>query len=167
LVFANRTYEMPGAKTFEDYFKESMKSVGCPVPPTTFTTITTATAMVNAMIGAVAKLGAGATLAELWVSVGIAGAGKAGAAAAAVEIGVAAGAITAAAYVGACIGALLYATQMSLGLDPFASNVPAEIGKTLTLAKKLGISLPMETQTMLAQAARSNAARPDIGAATA
>jgi hypothetical protein len=158
---------MAGSKTFSDYFKESMDSMGLPTPPTAFTSLTTATATVNTIVGAAVKLGTTATLGELWISVGVVGAGGAGAATALVELGVAAAGVTAAFYAGACVGALLFATQMSLGLDPFASNAPAEIGKTLSRAKQFGISIPHNGQTMLAHAARSHAVHgPNVARGT-
>jgi hypothetical protein len=160
---------MAGSKTFYEYFKESMDSMGLPAPASLFGTLTTATASVNAIVGAVAKVGTTATLSELLTSVGVLKTGAAAAAkvGAAGELAAAVAGVTAAFYAGACLGALLYATQMSLGLDPFASNAPADIGRALSRATSLGISVPNSMNTAIAHAVRSNAVRGTAPAATA
>jgi hypothetical protein len=155
-------------KTFYAYFKEAMGSMGLPAPESLFGTLAAATATVKAIVDAVAKLGTAATLAELWTSVGVltkAGA-TAGKVVAAGELVVAAAGVTAAFYAGACLGALLYATQISLGLDPLASNAPTDIGRTLSRATSLGISVPNSMNTAIAHAVRSNGARRAAAVAT-
>jgi hypothetical protein len=61
---------------------------------------------------------------------------------------------------------------MSLGLDvplgsnSIASNAPTDIGRTLSRATSLGISVPNSMNAAIAHAVRSNAARRTGSAAT-
>jgi hypothetical protein len=85
-------------KTFYGYFKENMKGLGLPAPETLFGTLTTATATTAAIVAAVEKFGTAVTVGELI------GAGSLS------EVLIEIAALSAAFYVGACIGSLAVAT---------------------------------------------------------
>jgi hypothetical protein len=96
--------------SFEDYFKESMASFpggGLPIPSTGFETAQKALETVGSMVGALAALGPGATVASVSTYTGITLAGA--------TVGVAA-AVMGAVYVGWVIGACIYACG-KMGID--------------------------------------------------
>ena len=100
---------MSKGQSWYDHFKYSMNSIGLPAPEGVFGTFKYATANIGAILGSLKLLGAGATMAELLVSAKLAVAG-AGSLVAAGEVLAAVVGVSAAAYVGACIGAAAYAT---------------------------------------------------------
>ena len=93
-------------QSFMYHFRFSMNSLGLKVPTTLFSSATTAAATIKVLSGIVATYGTKVTVAEAILAVP-AGAGSA---AVLVQIGKVAGAVSLAYYVGACIGALAYAT---------------------------------------------------------
>jgi hypothetical protein len=102
-----------GEKTFSQAFKENMDSLGLPVPSSIFGTLSTTLATVGALAGAVAKVGAGATVAEIFLTFPVAGTSTA-AAAATGEVVAVCGSVAASFYVGACIGSVLVAAYETL-----------------------------------------------------
>jgi hypothetical protein len=94
------------AKTFYEYFKESMESLGLPAPDSLFGTLGSATGTIAAIEGAITRLGAGATAAEVL--------GTATGGALAADLTAALTGVSAAFYAGACVGALIYASMMSM-----------------------------------------------------
>ena len=106
------------AKGFYDHFNENMKTLGLPAPRSLFGTLTTATATIGAMVKLIQTYGTKATVAEMigtlpGAAAG-AGGGTVGFASAASEGLFVLGALSAAFYVGACIGSLAVATGKSL-----------------------------------------------------
>ena len=101
-------------KNFYGYFKESMDSVGLPAPESLWGSITTATATLKVILDTVkSKNLASITLRELALTFPKTGSTQAICTALAEACQVVA-MCTAAYYVGACIGAFIYACQMSL-----------------------------------------------------
>jgi hypothetical protein len=90
------------ASSFYQYFKENMDSMGLPVPETLFGTLSTATSTINSIVAVVTKFGTRVTVGEL-VGAGALSEGL-----------IVVGGVTAAFYVGACIGSLAVATGRSL-----------------------------------------------------
>ena len=136
-------------KSFKEHFEFSMNSVGMPVPSGWFDTSKTAASTISALLTAATSLGAKATVTELVIvaSVGVKyGAGVAVAKGALVGIG----GVLASFYIGCCIGALIYATQMTL-MDNF-SLADAQISVILNQAGRYGIAVPvpMASRIMLA-----------------
>lgn len=122
-------------KTFYEYFKESMDSLGLPAPDSLFNSMAAATATISAMSTAIKSLGAGATAAEI--------VGTATGATLAVDVAVALAGVTAAFYLGACIGALVYATQ-KVTMDHFghSSKVTNGAWHVIHRATAMGIAIP-------------------------
>lgn len=89
-------------KSWYDHFKECMDGVGLPSPTSLFTTATTAVATIAALEKAVATFGTEVTIGEL-IGAGVLS-----------EFLIAAAAVTASFYVGACIGCAAIATGESL-----------------------------------------------------
>lgn len=85
-------------KTFYGYFKENMEGLGLPAPDTLFGTLATATATISAIVVGIEKFGTAVTIGEL-IGAGILS-----------EQLLAIAALSAAFYVGACIGSLAVAT---------------------------------------------------------
>jgi hypothetical protein len=100
--------------SFYDYFKESMDSVGLPAPTSLFNSLQTATANISAMLATITKLGKTATIVEIIIT----STGRA----LAVDVLAALAGVSAAFYVGACVGALAYASGQFLRDNLFASN---------------------------------------------
>jgi hypothetical protein len=98
-------------KTWSEYFHESMDAVGMPVPSNLYSDAATALATIKGIQGAMA-VGGDVTIAEL-IGAGTLSEGLA-----------VAGGILASAYVGACIGACIYASACC-GMD-WASSLASE-----------------------------------------
>ncbi|MFM0307960.1 hypothetical protein P0D71_09190 [Paraburkholderia sp. RL17-383-BIF-A] len=87
--------------SFKDAFQNNMAALNLPAPDSLFSTYTTAMTNLSAMLNALAKLGPGATVAEMiGATTGL-------------EILAAIAGITAAAYTGAVIGSLIVAANSS------------------------------------------------------
>src|SRR4051812_34919653 len=105
---------MPDMKRgFYEYFRESMDSVGLPAPESLWGAAGTAAATLNALLSAIGSVGSKATIGELIIAAeaGI-GAGASIAVAKGVLVGLSG--VMASYYVGACVGAFIYATEMTL-----------------------------------------------------
>ena len=102
--------------TFSQAFKDNMNAMGLPVPTTIYATLATTLGTVGALAGGLAKVGASATVAELFLTVPVA-AGATASAAAVSEIVAACGAVAASFYVGACIGSVLVAAYETLDVN--------------------------------------------------
>lgn len=89
-------------KGFGDYFEDCMDTMGLPAPTSLFGSVTTATATISAIVAAVEKFGTAVTIGEL-IGAGLLS-----------EALLAAGAVTASFYAGACVGCLSTATGQSL-----------------------------------------------------
>lgn len=100
-------------ETFYDRFQANMREVGLPAPAGLFATTTTALATIGALTKAITQYGPNVTLSELvfTMPLSLALVPIAGALGEVVVLG---GALTAAFYVGMCIGALLRATGQSV-----------------------------------------------------
>jgi hypothetical protein len=133
---------MPVTKSFHGYFKESMDSVGLPSPDTLFGSITTASTSIQALLTIVQTYGTKVTIAEIVLT-------EAGAILTGVAVTKVVGAITVAFYVGACIGALAYASGQYSADTLWASQQP-RIGDFVNLAKRQGISIPESMYPVLA-----------------
>jgi hypothetical protein len=109
---------MAKAKTFYQYFEENMRAMGLPAPSSLFGSLTTATATIGAMATYVKTYGTTTTVSEMLLTLpgaaAGAGGGAVGAAAVASEGLLVMGALSAAFYVGACIGSLAVATGRTL-----------------------------------------------------
>lgn len=105
-------------KTFYIYFKENMNELGLPAPASLFGTLTAAVSSIGAMSKYVKTFGTSATVRQMIVALpggaAAAGGGCVGLATALSEVALAFGGLTAAFYVGACIGSLAVATGKSL-----------------------------------------------------
>ena len=99
---------------FYDYFKESMDSLGLPAPTSLFNTLQTATANISAMLATITKLGKSATIVEVI--------GTSTGKVLALDVIAALAGVTAAFYVGACVGALAYASGQFLRDNLWTSN---------------------------------------------
>lgn len=132
---------------FYEYFAENMKALHLPAPESLFGTVTTATATIGSMIKYIQLYGTKATVREMILTLpgAFAGAGKGcvGFATAASEAIVVIGAVSAAYYVGACIGSLAIATKKY-----FCTEV--SIGECLTTAVFHGLETPSWLQLTLA-----------------
>lgn len=106
-------------KTFAEAFTANMTRMGLPVPKTLFGALGTTLGTVGALAGAITKLGASATVAEIFLTIPL-GAGTASMALAVTEVVAAVGGLAAAAYVGACIGSVLVAAYETLELPELA-----------------------------------------------
>jgi hypothetical protein len=93
---------------FYKAFKGNMDAMGLPAPASLFGSLTVALASTSAIAGCIAKLGTSATLSEVMLTLPFV-AGGAAAAAGIAEIATALGAVSAAFYLGACIGSLIAA----------------------------------------------------------
>lgn len=109
------------AKSFYDYFSENMKALNLPAPESLFGSITTATGSIGAMVKYVQTYGTKATVREMLMTlpgaVSGAGGGAAGYATAASEALLVIGAVSAAYYVGACLGSLAVATTKAISTE--------------------------------------------------
>jgi hypothetical protein len=99
--------------SFKDAFQKNMAALNLPAPDSLFSTYTTAMTNLSAMLNALAKLGPGATVAEM---VG---------ATTGLEILAAIAGITAAAYTGAVIGSLIVAANASSVCTTSAQVTPS------------------------------------------
>lgn len=99
--------------TFYDYFKENMEDLGLPAPDTLFKTVGAAVGSVSAILAVIDKLGKTATIGEII-----------GATTGLELLGAIAG-LTAAFYVGACIGSIAVATGRSVSNGSKISDVLA------------------------------------------
>ncbi len=116
-----------------------MNSAGCPVPSGWFDTSKTAAGTISALLAAATSIGAKATVTELLIVGGVGlKYGASVAVAKGVLVGV--GGMLASYYIGCCIGALLYATQMTV-VDKF-SLADAQKSVILNQAARYGISVP-------------------------
>jgi len=96
---------------FKKYFEENMKDLGLPVPSSLFDTYQAAIATASTLVGTLATLGKGATMAELiGATVGL-------------EKLMVAASIGAAAYTGAVIGSIAVAAGRSLGCGARMSDM--------------------------------------------
>lgn len=96
---------------FKKYFTENMQALGLPVPSTLFDTYQTAIGTASTLVGTLATLGKGATMAELvGATVGLE------------KLAVAAS-LGAAAYTGAVIGSIAVASGRSLGCGSRISDL--------------------------------------------
>jgi len=96
---------------FRKYFKQNMEALGLPVPSTLFDSYQTAIATASTLVGTLATLGKGATMAELLgATVGL-------------EKLMIAASIGAAAYTGAVIGSIAVASGRSLGCGSQISDM--------------------------------------------
>lgn len=127
------------------YFNESMSSVGFDAPEGLFGSFKKAGETIGKLVLLFSNLPAAATLTELSIAFGVAGKGAiAGSIAMTQGIivtgGMVIGGISAAAYIGACIGAAIYATQMmTIGDFTFAE---ADIKMLINQAQKYNIAIP-------------------------
>lgn len=133
------------AKTFYGYFKESMSSLGLPAPEGVWGTLATATATINTLLSAIGSAGAKMTVTELLI---VAEEGATIAILKSTMVGV--GGLLASFYVGACIGALLYATQMTVS-GKFALQ-DASANTLLQQAQRYGIEIPTKSYALLMMA---------------
>ncbi|MDH5327979.1 MAG: hypothetical protein OEZ68_11935 [Gammaproteobacteria bacterium] len=123
-------------KTFGEAFRANMESMGLPVPSTVFGSVSAALGTVGALAGAIAKVGATATVSEIFLTVSL-GAGGTAVAAAIGEVVAVLGACAAAFYVGACIGSLLVAAYETLDVfemakvASFFSDIQDKLGQAL------------------------------------
>lgn len=135
------------SKTFWEYFRESMNSVGLEAPQGLFGSLKQAAETASKLAIMFAALPAKATMMELIIALeagaGAAATGSAAAAGAlATTLGIAAAGISASFYIGACVGALIYAAQMTtIGEFSFAN---ADIGTVLGQSSRYGIKIPQE-----------------------
>lgn len=134
------------AKSFSEYFIESMSSVGLPTPSGWWVSIATASATLNGLLAAMGSIGAKATVAELIIAAeaGV-GAGVSIAVAKGALVGV--GGLAASFYVGACLGAFMYACQMTL-VEKF-SLADAQVHEMLNQARRYGIEVPVISASRL------------------
>lgn len=93
---------------FYKAFKSNMDAMGLPAPASLFGSLSVAIASTGAMAGCIAKLGTSATLSEVLLTLPLVSGGAAAAAGVA-ELAAALGALSAAFYLGACIGSLVAA----------------------------------------------------------
>jgi hypothetical protein len=134
------------SKKFYDYFSENMKALNLPAPESLFGTLTAATASIGSMVKFVQNYGTRTTVAEMIITlpgaVAGAGGGVVGFATAASEGLLVVGALSAAYYVGACIGSLAVATGRS-----FSGGL--SIADCLSTAALHGIETPQWLQDTL------------------
>ena len=133
--------------TFAQRFRYSMDCAGLPTPSGVFDTVGQATANVAAMAAALKTLGASATVGEiLGTAVGVT---------LAADVAIAVAGVAASYYVGACIGALIFAAS-----GTFADSAAYE--GTCSPSDLFGsLSSPVEMQRM---AARFNIQAPAVAA---
>ncbi|SDR51308.1 hypothetical protein [Paraburkholderia tuberum] len=115
---------------FRSAFAANMNALGLPSPSSLFGTLETATSNITAMLHALKTLGPSATVAEL---IG---------ATTTLEALSVAGALSAAFYVGACIGSLIVATKAAITCGTSSAAVTARIATA-----RLGLVVP---ESMLA-----------------
>jgi hypothetical protein len=141
-------------KTFYEYFKESMDSMGLPAPDTLFNSVAAATGTIATILGVVEKFGTAATVAELVLAApkGVLSVAFAG------EALLVVGGVTASFYAGACIGALAYATGQ-YSADKLWVSSRYSVGQLINRATANGIKVPGSMISVLA-------ANPTIGRAT-
>ncbi|HLJ50794.1 MAG TPA: hypothetical protein VKU01_32510 [Bryobacteraceae bacterium] len=102
-------------KSFYGCFKESLESLGLPAPDSLFKTSQEALKVIAAIAAAVAKLGTKVTIGE------VIGAGTPA------EGLIAAAGVSTAFYLGACIGALLYAHENAYGTTAILRDIKDEL----------------------------------------
>jgi hypothetical protein len=148
-------------KTFPQAFNENLRSMGLPVPSTIYGTIATTLGAVGALAGAIAKVGASATVAEVFLTVPVV-AGSTVTAAAVTEIVAVCGAVAASFYVGACIGSVLVAAYETLDVLELAkvtawlSDVAIQLGESVDkfldmVVSSNGRASPIRSSIVLAQ----------------
>ncbi len=134
-------------KQFYNHFADNMKALHLPAPESLFGTITTATASIGSMMKYIQTYGTKATVREMLLTLpgafSGAGGGSIGFATAASEAILVIGAVSAAYYVGACLGSLAVATKKSLSTE-------ASIAECLSTAVLHGIDTPPWLQNTLA-----------------
>lgn len=123
-------------KTFYEHFKFSMESLGLKVPMGVFGTVSSASGAIKILSGLVAKYGTRVTVAEVALAV------PAGAGGAAVlsQIALVVSNCALAFYVGACIGALAYATGEWSSERLWANNTISG-AQIQSVARKHGIPI--------------------------
>jgi hypothetical protein len=136
-------------KSFSEAFTANMTDMGLPVPTSLFGTLTTTLGTVGAIAGAIAKVGAEATVAEIFLTLPL-GAGTAATAAATGEVVAVVGGLAASFYVGACIGSVLVAAYDTLDLSELATV----LSWARDLGKKLGSSVSAFLKAALARHAQ-------------
>ncbi len=119
-------------KSFYEYFKESMNSLGLPAPASIFENVTLAAASIKVMEEVIKRLGASATAAEILTATGTT---------LAADVAVAVTGISAAFYLGACIGALIYATSSCM-YDCIVADNSSNVWRTVQRAEAMGIRIP-------------------------
>lgn len=117
---------MSNTKSFYQNFEYSMNSLGLPAPKTLFGTFSTATANISVLVAAYNITGASVTIGELVLAGTLS------------EVLVGVAALGAAFYIGACIGALIYAAQREL----FAKDQSAT--SLIRKASQYGIIVPIK-----------------------
>lgn len=137
-------------KTFFGHFKYSMNSLGLPAPAGLFSSATSAAAAIQALSGIVSTYGTKVTVSEAILAVP----SGAGGAAVLTQVGKIAGSVLLAYYVGACIGALAYATGQwsadNLWVSKSMSN--AEL---LKVARKYNIPINENLRAYFSQGGNS------------
>ncbi|GLP96854.1 hypothetical protein [Paraferrimonas sedimenticola] len=131
-------------KTFYEHFKTSLDSMGLPAPNNLFSTVTTASSTIGTLAGIVKTYGTKVTIAEAVLAVP---AGS-GAAAITAQLAKVIGACTLAFYVGACLGALAYASGEWTSERLWANNAQGT-ADLLAVAKKHHIELDAELTSLL------------------
>lgn len=103
---------------FYQHFADNMKALNLPAPESLFGTLTTATGSIGAMVKYIQTFGTKATVREMFMTlpgaVSGAGGGAVGFATAASEALLVVGAVSAAYYIGACLGSLAVATKRTV-----------------------------------------------------
>ena len=119
---------------FYKSFKDNMDAMGLPAPASLFGTFAVAISTTSAIAGAITKLGSSATIAEVLLTIPAAS-GAAAFAAGVSEVCVAAGALVASFYLGACIGCLIAAAFDVYGASAYYKLKPwmAKMGKYLQM----------------------------------
>jgi len=144
------------AKTFKEYFRESLDAAtpGLPSPDALFGTAEKAVASIGTMLAYLKsiKFDNSITIGMMfraWPAFSATAAGATAQTGAVLEVSGAVGALGAAYYVGACLGALIYATGSVLG-DSIGAGETASIKGLQNRAAQLGIEIPHESLEMLA-----------------
>lgn len=125
--------------TFYIHFANNMKALNLPAPESLFGTLTTATASIGAMVKYIQTYGTKATVREMFMTLpgaaAGAGGGAVGFATAASEALLVVGAVSAAYYIGACLGSLAVATKNTVIKD-------VSVAECLSTAFVNGIQTP-------------------------
>lgn len=132
---------------FYDHFSANMRALHLPAPESLFGTVTTATASIGSMVKYVQTYGTRVTLREMLMTlpgaVSGAGGGAVGYATAGSEAILVIGAVSAAYYVGACLGSLAVATKKTISTE-------LSIAECLSNALFHGIDTPSWVRSTLA-----------------